>query len=281
MTKAKKMSKYELNQYNAENNLILSILGPLIPNPQPPPVAEVAEPVDSSRGEKSSGDEAVDPAVVAARNKLCHNFAKGCKRKILQEGCLSNYCFNCCFDSGKDCIIHMNMRQKREEDDRLIEEYGNGNKKAKKETKFYHFEERFMKAGDTVVIWCFKDFYRNKAFSGELFRDLERQRSRELSLLKRRSGGDLSSLANGRSRKGKAEEWKKGNENAISSSSSSSSTGGTGGSNSGSKRKGNSSSHSSSSSSDSKISVAKRRKMSRSKHHQALFDAVLERYKHL
>ena len=65
MTKAKKMSKYELNQYNAENNLILSILGPLIPNPQPPPVAEVAEPVDSSRGEKSSGDEAVDPAVAA------------------------------------------------------------------------------------------------------------------------------------------------------------------------------------------------------------------------
>jgi hypothetical protein len=43
---------------------------------------------------------------------------EGCKRKIVQEGCLSSFCFQCCFDSGKDCFVHLSMRRKREDEDR-------------------------------------------------------------------------------------------------------------------------------------------------------------------
>ena len=32
----------------------------------------------------------------------------------------------------------------------------------KQKTSFYHFEERFMRCGQTVVIWCLYDFLRNK-----------------------------------------------------------------------------------------------------------------------
>jgi hypothetical protein len=46
-------------------------------------------------------------------------------------------------------------------EDRYIEE-GLAKKKAKK-TKLPHFhEERFTDVGQTVVIWCLKDFYSNK-----------------------------------------------------------------------------------------------------------------------
>jgi hypothetical protein len=32
----------------------------------------------------------------------------------------------------------------------------------KNRTKFYHYEDRFMDFGQTVVIWCLKDFVQTK-----------------------------------------------------------------------------------------------------------------------
>lgn len=45
------------------------------------------------------------------------------------------------------------------EENRLIEMGLSGNSKAK--TKFYHFEEKFMNHGETVVVWCLRDFCNN------------------------------------------------------------------------------------------------------------------------
>ena len=33
---------------------------------------------------------------------------------------------------------------------------------SKTKTSFYHYEEKFMKCDQTVVIWCLKDFLRKK-----------------------------------------------------------------------------------------------------------------------
>jgi hypothetical protein len=45
------------------------------------------------------------------------------------------------------------------EEDRLIVE--GMNSLSRQKTKFYHFEEKFMDFGQTVVLWCFQDFCDN------------------------------------------------------------------------------------------------------------------------
>ena len=96
-------------------------------------------------------------------------------------------CFQCCFgqDNKHFCPAHMNERLKKEgihrydnasehvrpvlsmflfsEEDRIIQDVLSQGSKRKK-TQFYHYENRFGKFGQTVVIWCFKDFCRTKRF---------------------------------------------------------------------------------------------------------------------
>ena len=46
------------------------------------------------------------------------------------------------------------------EEDRYIEEGLRSS--SKKKTSFYHYEEKFMKCDQTIVIWCLSDFLQRK-----------------------------------------------------------------------------------------------------------------------
>lgn len=52
------------------------------------------------------------------------------------------------------------------EENRLIEMGLSGSSRAK--TKFYHFEEKFMNHGETVVVWCLRDFCNNPRYDDSL-----------------------------------------------------------------------------------------------------------------
>ncbi len=81
------------------------------------------------------------------------------------------------------------------DENKFIEEMLFSNSKRAK-TSFYHFEERFMKYGDTIVIWCMSDFCANrKEWSGDTFAHLESIRKREL-LYKRRNNYNDSGSSN-------------------------------------------------------------------------------------
>ena len=77
-------------------------------------------------------------------------------------------CFNCCsalkqssLCTWNKCDGHLKARLRKEVEDRYIEE-GMSSLGKKGRTTFYHYEEKFMKCGQTVVIWCIRDFLRKK-----------------------------------------------------------------------------------------------------------------------
>ena len=77
----------------------------------------------------------------------------------------------CCIqstDNGENCASHLSARRRKEDEDRwaaqgVVALLNEGHKRGGRlHTKFYHFEEKFMSFGQTVVIWCFADFCRHK-----------------------------------------------------------------------------------------------------------------------
>lgn len=64
----------------------------------------------------------------------------------------------CCYCCGP---IYLNaLLSFAKEEDRYIEEGMRSSSKQK--TSFYHYEEKFMKCNQTVVIWCLQDFLNRK-----------------------------------------------------------------------------------------------------------------------
>jgi len=51
-------------------------------------------------------------------------------------------------------------------------------KRSKRNQEFYHTEEAFRRHGETVVIFCFRDFCRMSCFQGGLEKDLRSKRTR-------------------------------------------------------------------------------------------------------
>ena len=107
MSKSKNKRKSDLERIKDEYEMMTSILAPYVV----PPVIEERE----REGSQEAGVDATANEEQVKTN-LCHH--EGCKRKQIQEGCISSFCFPCCFATGKDCIVHMRLRQKQEEDDR-------------------------------------------------------------------------------------------------------------------------------------------------------------------
>ena len=81
------------------------------------------------------------------------------------------------------CEAHLRDRWKKDDEERCFEE-GFSRAHTKRKTNFYHYEDRFHDFGDTVVVWCQKDFNRSKRAS----KDVLDQNTREIQsrLLKRK-----------------------------------------------------------------------------------------------
>ena len=85
--------------------------------------------------------------------------------------------------------MHFVKAKEKDQEEVYIEEGLNIKKRT--QTKFYHYEEKFSNHGQTVVIWCSKDFMRDKNHGGKIFTEIKReQRSRALA--KRRAGISLT-----------------------------------------------------------------------------------------
>jgi len=79
-------------------------------------------------------------------------------------------CVACCIQStdGTTCASHLTARRRKEDEDRWAAQgvealLNEGQRKGgRPHTNFYHFEEKFLSFGQTVVIWCFADFCKRK-----------------------------------------------------------------------------------------------------------------------
>ena len=100
------------------------------------------------------------------------------------------------------------MSQQKDKEDRYIAE-GLHLVKPKK-TKFYHYEDKFTNYNQTVTVWCSRDFFMNKEFSGDVMADVQRAK-RNRDLLKRRQGigggSSSSSSSSSSTDAGSAKAW--------------------------------------------------------------------------
>jgi len=127
--------------------------------------------------EKEIGDEGDDEVNIEEEEEgillikeQCTNMCskrtgKSCKKNQDVNECLNKMCFTCCMEQSNEvsCNGHLRMRLKLEAEERYIEE--GLNEKLRKKTKFLHFEDKFQNYGQTVVIWCLKDFCQNKRYA--------------------------------------------------------------------------------------------------------------------
>jgi hypothetical protein len=118
---------------------------------------------------------------------LCANPACKGKKKV-DIVCDFKFCFLCCFnsDSKRTCSVHLKEANNRISENKLIEEALIGEKRR----KFRHFEEKLAMYGQTVLIWCLRDFCQNKKFSEDTmtyFKKQERYAARQSN-----RNGDLS-----------------------------------------------------------------------------------------
>lgn len=74
-------------------------------------------------------------------NEKVRTFTVGCSSVLLQQVVI--FCF---------CMLFI-------EEERYLESILN-----KKKINFHHFEEKLIDTGKTVVIWCLRDFLRNKRY---------------------------------------------------------------------------------------------------------------------
>lgn len=98
-------------------------------------------------------------------------------------------CFLCCYEVRRSaeqkctCPPHYKETVRREEEDRYIESLLLDKSKPRPLPRF--FEEKFTAAGQTVTIWCLRDFFRNKAFCDETLQQEQRQFRQRASLQRR------------------------------------------------------------------------------------------------
>lgn len=146
----------------------------------------------SSAEVASSGTASEQESYVDGR---CRNV--GCKRKDKAD-CVHHMCFQCCDVQGIACEGHRASKLRKLEEDKYIEE---GIKSlSKQKTSFYHFEDRFMKSGQTVVVWCLRDFLRNKHWSGDVLAQQRAQRSRSQRTSRFSGAGAMQSTEDSSSR---------------------------------------------------------------------------------
>lgn len=171
-------------------------------------------------------------AVHDGQAEKCINSAPGGCRRNRKDQCCHSMCFPCCLaqckgastavdgeepgssfssssssssslsllSSSYPCQVHLPELQAKEAEDRYFEEgftalHGTTSNSHRKKTKFYHYESQFSKHGETIVIWCLKDFVRNREFSEatfKLYHDAERRKRNRL----RREGGDSLLVGN-------------------------------------------------------------------------------------
>lgn len=106
---------------------------------------------------------------------ICKNLAcKSKSKKSLPAGvCSFNYCFMCCYnnpEAKRSCGGHADAAKKRDNENEMITEALIGEKKR----KFRHFEEKLSYYGQTVLIWCTKDFVQNKKWSEDTMAQLKK-----------------------------------------------------------------------------------------------------------
>jgi hypothetical protein len=154
-----------------------------------PELKDLEETRDEDSDEDGTSLEADMKVNVKDEILLCAKEA--CKRKRGGRAgpCVKNFCFLCCHESReKDAIYcpgHYKMSQQKETEDRYIAEGLNLKKPLK--TKFYHYEEKFANYNQTVTVWCARDFFVNKEYSGDVLSDVSRDRRSRL-MLQRRNG---------------------------------------------------------------------------------------------
>ena len=116
---------------------------------------------------------------------------EGCKRihKTIVD-CVLKMCPMCCFEANNDvmsCNIHLNSKKQFILEERYIEEGLN----IKKRKTFLHSEDRFDAPGQTVVIFCLKDFVQRREWSEDImerFEQLDRVKLREKKLTQIKQG---------------------------------------------------------------------------------------------
>ena len=118
-------------------------------------------------------------------------------------------CFLCCYEVRRvaptkcHCAPHFKESQRREEEDRYLESLLFDKSKPRRLPRF--FEEKFTAAGQTVTIWCLRDFLKTKHFSEETFQQEQRQ-FRQRALAQRRHGAVSSDTVeannNGKKKRG-------------------------------------------------------------------------------
>lgn len=123
--------------------------------------------VQKEQAAREADKKAADMAapIVKCRN----NEITGCRARVKVD-CCNAMCFSCCLTaittSDTVCQAHLQEKLDKEADERFFEEGFNElhNKRSthKKKTNFYHYEDLFQNFGETVVVWCLRDFCRSK-----------------------------------------------------------------------------------------------------------------------
>jgi len=115
-----------------------------------------------------------------------------CKRINLKD-CYLKMCVNCCSQSAKSssCLAHMkiaNQRKQKKESDAMFLEAAIAKENLKKLgrlAKFDHPEITFTDYNQTVVIWCLKDFLKNRKWNDDTMSSLDKKRRLDSNAMKR------------------------------------------------------------------------------------------------
>ncbi len=131
----------------------------------------------------------IEEEVKKVQSEQCSK--EGCKRihKTIVD-CVLKMCPMCCFEANNDvmsCNIHLNNKKQFILEEKYIEEGLN----YKKRKTFLHSEDRFDAPGQTVVIFCLKDFVQRREWSEDImerFEQLDRVKLREKKLAQIKQG---------------------------------------------------------------------------------------------
>lgn len=155
--------------------------------------------------EEKAAQKANSSSSIQIRDEKCSNsIVSRCNRKQ-KEGCSHSMCFQCCFaltsasldgEDRKVCESHIPDVQAKEAEERYFEagfneHFGNVTASQRKKTRFYHYETQFDNNGETVLLWCLKDFARNKEFSEKTFAKHHEAVRRRRFRLRREGGGQV------------------------------------------------------------------------------------------
>mmetsp|Transcript_28433 Transcript_28433/g.47791 ORF Transcript_28433/g.47791 Transcript_28433/m.47791 type:complete len:337 (-) Transcript_28433:684-1694(-) len=162
---------------------------------------ETSVPLEQQLGDANGVTTNFEAATKPIVDEKCHN--PTCRKKasrISGSQCCNKMCFNCCYDLKAPCKIHFPFRRKREEEDKFILEGMRQEAGVKKKTSFYHYEEKFMKCNETIVIWCLHDFLRRKKWSDEIMEQNRREKRTQALIQRRQSETTSAPGSTGRKR---------------------------------------------------------------------------------